>query len=60
MEKSHNCALAHYSCKNAMENFDRRVRDAVTVKIIFDKNSISVPLSVLWLPWRQFELDAWS
>ena len=28
-----------------MENFDRHVRDAVTVKIIFDKNSISVPFS---------------
>ena len=45
IEKSHNCALAHCSCKNAVENFDRHVRDAVTVKIIFDKNSISFPLS---------------
>ena len=45
IEKSHNCALAHCSCKNAVENFDRHVRDAVTVKIIFDKNSISVPFS---------------
>ena len=36
--------------------------DVVAVKIIFDKNSISVRLSLLWLPWHQFviELDVWS
>ena len=61
IEKSHNCALAHCSCKNAVENFDRHVRDAVTVKIIFDKNSISFPsVTLLWLPWRHFKLDARS
>ena len=43
IEKSHNCALAHCSCKNAAQKFDRHVRDVATVKIIFDKNSISVP-----------------
>ena len=43
-----------------MENFDHHVTDVVMVKIIFDKNSISVPLSLPWLPWRQFELDVWS
>ena len=60
IKKSYNCALAHCSCKNTAENFDRHVTDVVTVKIIFDKNSISVPLSLLWLPWHQFELDVWS
>ena len=34
--------MAHYSCENTAENFDRHVTDVVTVKIIFDKNSISV------------------
>ena len=43
IEKSHNCPLAHCSCKNAADNFDHPARDVVTVKIIFDKNSISVP-----------------
>ena len=55
-----NCALAHCSCKKAAENFDRLVAEVVMVKIIFDKNSISVPLSLLWLLWFQFELDVWS
>ena len=41
-------------------NFDRHVTDVVAVKIIFDNNSIYVSLSLLWLPWHQFELDVWS
>ena len=45
IEKSYNCALAHCSCKNTAENFDRHVTDVVTVKIIFDKNSISFPIA---------------
>ena len=36
-----NCALALASA----ENFDRHVTELVTVKIIFDKNSISVRIS---------------
>ena len=59
-EKSYNCALALSTCKNTTENFDHHVTYVLTVKIIFYKNSISVPLSLLWLPWRQFELDLWS
>ena len=47
IEMSYNCALAHCSSKNTAENFDCHVTDVVTVKIIFDKNSISVPLSCL-------------
>ena len=31
--------------------------DVVLVKFVFLKNSISVLLSLLWLPWQQFELD---
>ena len=57
IEKSCNCALAHNSCKTTAENVDRHVTDVVTVKIIFDKNSISVPLSLLWLPWHQFAIE---
>ena len=39
IEKSYNCALAHCSCKNTAENFDRHVTDVqpVTVKIIFHR-----------------------
>ena len=43
--------------KILQKNFDRHVTDVVTVKIIFDKNSISVPLSLLWLPWHQFAIE---
>ena len=53
IEKSCNCALAHNSCKTTAENVDRHVTDVVTVKIISYKNSIIVPLSLLWLPWHQ-------
>ena len=60
VEKSYNCALAHCSLKHTAENVDRHVTDIVTVKIIFDKNSVIVPLCLLWLPWHQFELDVWS
>ena len=60
IETSYNCALAHYSCKHTAENFDRHVTNVVTIKIIFDKNSTSIPLSLLLLPWHQFELDMWS
>ena len=60
IEKSYNCVLAHCSCKTTAENFDRHVTDVVGVKIIFDKNSIIVPLSLLWLPWHQFEVDVWT
>ena len=64
IEKSYNCVLvlAHCSCKNTAAgwNFDRHVTDIVEVKIILDKNSISIPLSLSWLPWHQFELDVWS
>ena len=51
--------IAYYSCKSTVENFDSHVTDVVSkcVKMILDKKSISVPL--LWLPWHQFELDAW-
>ena len=52
--------LAHCSCKTTAENFDRHVTDVVAVKIRFDKKSIIVSLSLLWLPWHQFELDVWS
>ena len=31
--------------KTTAENFDRHVTDVITVKIIFDKNSIIVPLA---------------
>ena len=34
--------------------------DIVTIKIIFDKNSVIVPLSLLRLPWHPLELDVWS
>ena len=61
IEESNSCALAHCSCKSTAENFDRHVTDVVAVKIIFDKNSYHRSLKlVLWLPWHQFELDAWS
>ena len=41
-EKSYNCAFAHCSCKNTLENFDRHVTDVVKVKIIFDSISVSL------------------
>ena len=59
IEKSYNYALTQCSCKNTAENVHRRnMTDVVTVKIVFDKNSISSPLSLLWLPWHQFELGS--
>ena len=60
IEKSYKCALALCSCKNNTENFDRHVTDVVTAKLTFDRNSISVLVSFLWLPWHQFEQDVWS
>ena len=60
-EKSYNCAFANCSCNwTTAENFDRHATDVVAVKIIFDKNSISVPLSLLWLPLHRFKLDLWG
>ena len=38
----------------------RHVTDVAAVKTIFDENSISVPLSLLWLPKHRFKLDLWS
>ena len=54
------CALTHCSCTKYCGDFDRHVTDVVTVKIIFEKSSISVRLSLLWLPLHHFELEAWN
>ena len=62
IEKSYNCIVHLHivvsCCKNTAENFDGHVTDVV--KIILDKNSISVRLSLLRLSWYQFELGVWS
>ena len=43
--------------KNTAKNLDSYVTDVPKVKVIFDKNSISVRINLLWLPWHQFQLD---
>ena len=58
-EKSNNCAIAHCSCKSTAENFDRHVTDVARSKLFSTRTLIIIPLSLLWLPWHQFELDAW-
>ena len=60
IKKSYNCPLAHCSCQNTAKNFDRRATDVVKVKIIFDKNFISVPLKLAVAALESFELDMWS
>ena len=60
IEKSNNRALAHCRCKSTAENFDRPVTDIVAVKFFSTRPLIIVPLSLLWLPWHEFELDVWS
>ena len=65
IEKSNNCALAHCSCKstaaeNTLKTLIAMWQTLSRSKLFSTRTLIIIPLSLLWLPWHQFELDAWS